>query len=417
VDGRADVTVDIAIVGGGIAGAALATVLARDGYEVLLLERQTSYRDKVRGEILVCWGVAEMLALDLEKPFLDAGGHYVTRAVMYDEVIDPSTAEANAVPLDRLLPGIPGPLDVGHPQACEALARAATEAGATVLRGVGDIEVVPGTPATLRYELDGLVTTVFAGLVVGADGRTSSVRRQLGLTLHETRPRTMAGGMLVDGLDGWPADQMSLGTEDDLYHLVFPRAHGRVRLYLLHDIAQRGRFAGADRQATFLDAFRLRRCLPDTEIFRAARPAGPCAFYPMNDTWTDGPCAAGVVLVGDAAGWNDPIIGQGLSIALRDVRMVADVVRAGPDRAVEAFAPYVQERRERMRRLRVAAEVQTALVATFTPAGAARRKAFNAAFRTDPVLGGPRMAAQLGPDNVPAEAFGPDNVARIFAMG
>ena len=49
--GHADVTVDVAIVGGGIAGAALATVLARDGYQVLLLERQTTYRDKVRGEV------------------------------------------------------------------------------------------------------------------------------------------------------------------------------------------------------------------------------------------------------------------------------------------------------------------------------------------------------------------------------
>ena len=172
--------------------------------------------------------------------------------------------------------------------------------------------------------------------------------------------------MLVDGLEAWPADQMSLGTEGDLYYLVFPRAHGRARLYLLHDLAQRGRFAGPDRQARFLDAFRF-RCLPDADIFRAARPAGPCAFYPMNDTWTDGPCAPGVVLIGDAAGWNDPIIGQGLSIALRDVRMVADVVRAGPDRSVAAFTPYVQERRERMRRLRIAAEVQTALAATFTP--------------------------------------------------
>ncbi len=197
-------------------------MLARDGYEVLLLERQTSYRDKVRGEVLLCWGVAEMLALDLEKPLLDAGGHYVTRAVAYDEVIGPATAEANAVPLDRLLPGVPGALDVGHPEACEALARAAAEAGATVLRGVGDVDVVPGARPTLRYELDDQVTTVSAGLVVGADGRTSSIRRRLGLALQQTAPRTLAGGMLVDGLDGWPADQMSLGTEGDLYYLVFP---------------------------------------------------------------------------------------------------------------------------------------------------------------------------------------------------
>jgi flavin-dependent dehydrogenase len=43
-------TADVVIVGGGIAGSALATVLARGGHEVVLLERQSVYRDKVRGE-------------------------------------------------------------------------------------------------------------------------------------------------------------------------------------------------------------------------------------------------------------------------------------------------------------------------------------------------------------------------------
>jgi flavin-dependent dehydrogenase len=40
---------EVVIVGAGIGGAALATVLARAGRDVLLLERQTVYRDKVRG--------------------------------------------------------------------------------------------------------------------------------------------------------------------------------------------------------------------------------------------------------------------------------------------------------------------------------------------------------------------------------
>jgi 2-polyprenyl-6-methoxyphenol hydroxylase-like FAD-dependent oxidoreductase len=372
VGGHADVTVDVAIVGAGIAGAALATVLARDGYEVLLLERQTAYRDKVRGEAMACWGVAEMLGLDLEKPLLDAGGHYVTRAVLYDETVEPGQAEAAAAPLDQLLPGVPGVLDVGHPQACDALLEAAVAAGATVLRGVGDVEVVPGAPPTLRYELDDLVTTVSTGLVVGADGRTSSVRRQLGLSLHETAPRTMGGGMLVDGLDGWPADQMSLGTEGDLLYFVFPRDDGRARLYLMHDVVQRGRFAGPDRGARFLDAFRF-RCLPDAGIFRAARPAGPCAFYPMTDSWTDGPCAPGVVLVGDAAGWNDPVIGQGLSIALRDARTVRDLVLDGA-RTADAFAAYGAERMARMTRLRLAADVMAATNAEDADNRDARRR-------------------------------------------
>ena len=37
---------DVVVVGGGIAGSSLATVLARDGYQVVVLERQTTYRDK-----------------------------------------------------------------------------------------------------------------------------------------------------------------------------------------------------------------------------------------------------------------------------------------------------------------------------------------------------------------------------------
>ena len=58
---------DVVIVGGGIAGSSLATVLAREGYQVVVLERQTAYRDKVRGEVMCCWGVAELLRLGLES--------------------------------------------------------------------------------------------------------------------------------------------------------------------------------------------------------------------------------------------------------------------------------------------------------------------------------------------------------------
>jgi menaquinone-9 beta-reductase len=47
-----------------------------------------------------------------------------------------------------------------------------------------------------------------------------------------------------------------------------------------------------------------------------------------------------VVLVGDAAGHNDPIIGQGLSIALRDVRLVGEAILAG-GRDQAAFRHYV----------------------------------------------------------------------------
>jgi 2-polyprenyl-6-methoxyphenol hydroxylase-like FAD-dependent oxidoreductase len=406
---------DVAVVGGGIAGSSLATVLARDGYQVVVLERQSSYRDKVRGEALSCWGVAELLQLDLEKPLLDAGGCYVTRAVPYDEMIDPRQAEAFAAPLDQILPSVPGVLAVGHPEACEALTRAAAAAGATVIRSIGDLDIEPGDAPVVRYKHDDVLHELRCRLVVAADGRMSTVRRQLGIELHQTTPRTIAGGMLVDDLRSWPARQLSIGTEGDLLYFVFPRTNGRARLYLLHDIAQKGRFTGPDRQVKFQSAFRF-RCIPGSEMFGAARPAGTCAFYPMNDSWTNQPSAPGVVLIGDAAGWNDPIIGQGLAIALRDVRIVTDVMRSESDWSVAAFAGYGEERRERMRRLRVAARVITDIAATFTPTGAARRQAYHTVWQTDPLLGGPQLSTQVGPENVPADSFTQSTIDRILAL-
>ncbi|MFF2774209.1 FAD-dependent oxidoreductase [Streptomyces sp. NPDC058052] len=407
---------DAVVVGGGIAGSALAAALAGDGYDVLLLERQTVYRDKVRGEVINCWGVVELLRLGLEQPLLDAGGTYIDRFIGFDEIVDPETARANALHLDDMLPGIRGVLDVGHPEACEALASAAAQAGATVVRGVGDVMVTGGAHPSVRYEHDDVECEVPCRLVVGADGRTSTVRRQLGVSLTQTPPNSLGGGMLVEDLHEWPANVTSIGTEKDLLYFVFPRAGAKARLYLLHDVAQKGRFAGPTRQADFLEAFRL-DCIPHSEMFAAATPSESCAFYPMNDAWTDGPVVPGAVLVGDAAGWTDPVVGQGLSIALRDARLVWEALRSHATWSPQILKPYVDEREERMRRLRVSGSVRTAMNMTFTPEGAARRRAYAQAWPTDPVLAGSRLATFKGAFGVPAESFHPSTIQRLLALG
>ena len=56
---------DIITVGGGLAGGALARSLAAAGLRVLVLERETALRHRVRGEQMLCWGVAEARALGL----------------------------------------------------------------------------------------------------------------------------------------------------------------------------------------------------------------------------------------------------------------------------------------------------------------------------------------------------------------
>ena len=403
---------DVVVVGGGIAGGALATVLARGGLEVMVLERQTAYRDKVRGEVFLPWGAAEARSLGLEQVLLDAGGGYATRLGRFEEWIPSEQAESQAIPLDRLLPGVPGSLNVGHPEACEALVRAAAAAGAGVVRGVG--EVTLGAERTsVVYDLDDLDHEIRCRLVVGADGRRSGIRRQAGIGLEESPPASMGAGMLVDAPE-WPAHLDVSGTEGDVYCLVFPRPAGMVRVYLLWSLDQRGRFTGAERQREFLAACRL-RSLPQAAAIAAATPAGPCSSYPMTDSWCDRIADDGVVLVGDAAGWNDPVIGQGVSIALRDARMVSEVVLGSPSWSTSAFAGYAEERAERMRRLRLAARVVTLLRVAFGAEAAARRRRWFDSAASDPAMLAPLLAALVGPERVAPEAFTDEVVERVLS--
>ena len=77
--------------GGGIAGGALATVLARAGLSVVVLERELAHIDQVRGEFLAVWGVAEASQLGLLDTLISAGGFHTPRSVSHDENAPRST--------------------------------------------------------------------------------------------------------------------------------------------------------------------------------------------------------------------------------------------------------------------------------------------------------------------------------------
>ena len=235
---------EVVIVGGGIAGNALAAVLARAGRAVLVLERSTVYRDRVRGELVKPWGVAEARRLGLHETLLRTGGIHHTRIVPYDETLESMEAEKAAVALDNILPGVPGTLGIGHPQACEALRSAAAAAGASVRRGVSDADVQLGSAPAVRYRVDGTEHTARCRLVIGTDGRESTIRRRASIVLHATEPRLLMAGLLVEDLRSWPEHHVTIGTEGDLVFFIVPQGAGRARLYLLWSCGDRRRFAG-----------------------------------------------------------------------------------------------------------------------------------------------------------------------------
>ena len=397
-----DESFDVIVVGGGLVGASTASVLARSGLGVLVLERETAFRDRVRGEWLAPWGILELEALGL-RGVAETVPHVnlITRHVGYDEAISTTEAEQGTFDISSMIPG-GGCLAVGHPQLQEAmLANAATE-GATVRRGVGAVSVSSGASPSVRYQHEGEDCLATGRLVVAADGRESGIRKALGIELQSTEAQVIMAGMLVDGIHDWPADQQAIGVEGDFNFLIFPQADGRARLYGAWDANDPHRFSGAGREQRFLDAFRV-SALPVPGAIADATPAGPLAGYPMTDTWTDTVAADGVVLLGDAAGWSDPIIGQGMSVGFRDAHMVTDAMTSSADWSAAAFAPYASERKERMRRLRFAS-AGSYLLNGFGPDAIARRLRLREMFMVNP-LASPVATAFLGAWILPEEAY------------
>jgi 2-polyprenyl-6-methoxyphenol hydroxylase-like FAD-dependent oxidoreductase len=410
-----NVTPDIVIVGGGIGGSALATVLAREGFAVAILEKSTIHVDHVRGEWVAPWGVAETQRLGLYDTLIAAGGHHLKRHIAYGDDIDPQQAAAQTLDLCSFEgAGLKPPLCMRHPDMCDLLNAEAIKAGAELIRGATDVAVTPGAAPEVRFRRDGHEHKFKPRIVIGADGRNSIVRGQARIEQHRDPTHHLMAGMLVDRTAGWPEDLQIFGTEGAINFLAFPQSPNRVRLYICYGLEDRKKFAGQDNQARLLDAFRL-STVPGSEFLAGAIPAGPCFSYGNEDTWTDAPYTEGIVLIGDAAGHNDPIIGQGLSITYRDVRIVRDLMLDNREWQASIFAPYAEERRERMRRLRLTASIFSVLSAEFGERAMQRRIKVRE-MRAQNKLPDVGAAAFVGPEVLPAEMFSESSLDQLRAM-
>lgn len=394
---------DVAIVGAGIAGSSLATSLARAGLDVVVLEASNEYVDRVRGESLVPWGVAEARQLGVEQVLLDAGANRGPQWLHYD----PSLDAPLPIPVGIFVADVPGSLNLRHPVACAALADAAVAAGVELHRGVEAVTVAPGPTPSLTWQGGELE----ARLVVGADGRNSTIRRQLGVELEREPEIHMIAGLILEA-DDLPDDHDFLASEGDLFMAAFVQSGGAIRVYLCAGLTQRHRFSGPGG----LDEFRRSvsfDCLPFGTSLGAGTPTGPLATYPGDDSWTAEPFAPGVVLIGDAAGWSNPIVGQGLSIAMRDARIARDQILGGD----LDFRGYGSDRVSRMRRHWYLATLLGAAMAEDVGDRPARRARYFDLLRDDPELL-PIMSSNFaGPETMPDSALDGRLLAALRAAG
>jgi 2-polyprenyl-6-methoxyphenol hydroxylase-like FAD-dependent oxidoreductase len=406
---------DVVVIGGGIAGSALAAVLAGEGLGVTVLERQHCYTDQVRGENLHPWGVAEAQRLGLASVFLDAGAHLVGELVNFGEVGVGRDGQPEPIPLGAFVEGVAGELNLAHPAACEALASQAEKAGATLRRGITHVEVTPGRPPGVTFREQGEQASITPRLVVGADGRSSRVRRQAGIEIEHAAAPHLITGLLVDDLDVDPR-RNQVATGPDVWKVTFPQGGGRARVYLCYDTTDPQRFAGPAGPDRFLEAAAIDTLPKAGEPWRHATPAGPCRTFPADDTWTSRPFTEGVVLLGDAAGHTNPLIGQGLALALRDVRALAEGLLEQPHWDTALLADYGHQRAERLRRARLLGQLHAEVWVAFGPEARERRRSVEQRWQQHPELLSAVVGILTGPEATDPQVYTPEFARRYLGV-
>jgi 2-polyprenyl-6-methoxyphenol hydroxylase-like FAD-dependent oxidoreductase len=316
---------DIVIVGGGIAGSSLAYSMSKAGLRVLVLESETEFRDRVRGEILAPWGFAEAQALGLSSALQQAGARQLPWLNQY---LGPQQIERRDLTATTLTKT---PLvTFYHPRMQTSLLQAAESAGAQVRRGIVVTNISPGKPPRVTHKSANQMETITARLVVVADGRNSPFRRQAGFQVQRETQSLCLAGVLMESVP-IPVDTFHMFTNPALGEITVwaPEGDGRVRTYLGYWGETRPRLQGDADVARLFEALRWTGIVGD--YFSNAKQAGPLASFDGADNWVEHPYMDGVALLGDSAASSDPTWGQGLALSLRSTRTLRDALLRNDD--------------------------------------------------------------------------------------
>ena len=330
---------DVIIVGARCAGSPTAMLLARQGHNVLVIDRATFPSDILSTHYVQREGVARLRAWGLLET-LDAAGC---------RPIETTTLHVNGLAFTP--PPLPGaPLELPYcPRRTvldKILVDAARDAGAEVREGVTlqDLLFEDGRVSGVRARTkDGVPVDERARVVVGADGMHSRIAKLVDAPAYDERPSLTCAyysyfsGTNLDGAElhmgenggilAFPTndglDCIAVGQPNEMFEEFRSDIEGNFMRYM-HAIspAMHERVKNGKREE------RWQGTADVPNFFR--KPYGP-----------------GWALVGDAGYHRDPVTGLGISDAFRDAELLASALDDGlTGRAPldEALAGYEQQR-------------------------------------------------------------------------
>ena len=308
---------DVLVVGAGPAGSVAALVLARAGVKVTLLDRSGFPRDKLCGDSINPGAMgllrAHGLATAIEHVGVPIRGMLVT---------GPGHTEVNG----RYAAGICG-RSIRRRDLDALLLDAAIHAGARFEPNVR-VSAAATTGTGSASAVNGVVVGAESGshverrarVVIAADGRRSTLAFGLGLARHPVRPRRWALGAYFEGVIGL-AERGEMHIGKGRYIGVAPLPGGLANAcVVVPELAARSFMHAPDvaLEAAIVADARLRVRFERARRVTDVQVLGPLAV----DVASAG--VPGLLLAGDAAGFIDPMTGDGLRIAIKGAELAAE---------------------------------------------------------------------------------------------
>lgn len=329
----ADERFDVVVVGARCAGSPLGTLLARAGLKVAVVDQVTFPRTTLSSHLMEADGLLFLKQLGLYEPIEKTGVRFMRH-------VDTRLGDLRIVTEFPL-----GAEDLGGAAFLRRhlldaiLADGAAEAGADMRMGTKVIDVLRerGRVAGVRVSRDGTESNLRAPLVVGADGRSSTIARLCGARRYNVEPNTRSyyftffenADPAYDDLfvfHRWGDRMVWAGAADSGLYLVgvSPEVHER-------DWFKRNTEAGLMEH--------MRSCEPTREALRNARRATKIFGIVRFDAYFREASGPGWVLAGDSGHFKDPALGRGIGDAFIQVERLAPTIVAalgGSGQAIDA---------------------------------------------------------------------------------